>query len=122
MHDTIVFAISSLIERNGFNVEHDANLYLSTPLLAFSVFILFRIINTNQNILSKWGEKYSLYIYIFHPLFMRLLESQYVQGFFCIKYTIGFFVFVLTIIFCMTLLSYKSLFNYIKKLIIKHDE
>lgn len=47
--------------------------YLSTTFLSVSLFLIF--INIKQykpNIISSLGEKYSLYVYILHPIFLVL--------------------------------------------------
>lgn len=49
-------------------------MYISTPLLAISLFLMFLSIPTHRPTwLSKLGERDSLYIYILHPIFIQLL-------------------------------------------------
>lgn len=74
MGGVILFSLTSLME-NRLLIELHANAtrdhYISSTFLAVSLFILFlSATQTKTNALSALGEKDSLYIYIFHPLFM----------------------------------------------------
>lgn len=74
----IIFSILSMIENRiliniGMNATRDH--YISTTFLAISLFLLFTTYKQETpNLLSKMGEKDSLYIYIFHPLFITILR------------------------------------------------
>lgn len=76
---TILFCATTLFEKyllvaNGINAIRDH--YLSTTFLAISVFLLFVNYNqTKDNMLSRIGRQYSLYIYLLHPICFILLES-----------------------------------------------
>ena len=75
----ILFSLTSITE-NRLLVEFHANAtrdhYISSTFLAISLFILFlSITQTRTNILSSLGEKDSLYIYIFHPLFVMFFST-----------------------------------------------
>lgn len=75
----ILFSLTSLAE-NRMLIELHANAtrdhYISSTLLAISLFILFlSMTQAKTNVLSMSGEKDSLYIYIFHPLFMTLFST-----------------------------------------------
>ena len=75
----ILFSLTSLAE-NRLLIELHANAtrdhYISSTLLAISLFILFlSITQAKTNALSILGEKDSLYIYIFHPLFMTFFST-----------------------------------------------
>lgn len=74
MGGVILFSLTSLME-NRLLIELQANAtrdhYISSTFLAVSLFILFlATTQTKMNVLSALGEKDSLYIYIFHPLFI----------------------------------------------------
>ena len=73
-----LFSLTSIVE-NKLLIEFHANAtrdhYISSTFLAISLFILFLFITqTKTNTLSTLGEKDSLYIYIFHPLFMTFFS------------------------------------------------
>lgn len=79
LEGVILFSLTSLAE-NRWLFELHANAardhYISTTFLAVSLFILFLSITQHRgNALSTIGEKDSLYIYIFHPLFMVLFST-----------------------------------------------
>lgn len=107
----ILFSISSIIE-NRILVNMDMNAtrdhYISTTFLAVSLFLLFTSYKLEApNLLSRMGEKDSLYIYIFHPLFIfffasvnkympEIWESAYL-------YISPIVILIATILFCMVL-------------------
>lgn len=78
---TVLFAITTIAERYivlglemGTNREH----YISTTFLAVSLVLLFLNIDSNNKIstaMSDVGRRYSANIYIFHPIFIVLMDS-----------------------------------------------
>lgn len=79
MGGVILFSLTSLLE-NRLLIELQANAtrdhYVSSTFSAVSLFILFlSITQAKTNTLSVLGEKDSLYIYIFHPLFMTFFST-----------------------------------------------
>lgn len=63
---------SIILTRMGLPCRRE--MYISTPLLAISLFLMFLSIPTHRPTwLSKLGERDSLYIYILHPIFIQLL-------------------------------------------------
>lgn len=51
-------------------------LYLSSIVAAICLFFVALSFKSNQKCrLSVWGEKYSLYIYIFHPVFVYCCKA-----------------------------------------------
>lgn len=74
----ILFSLTSLLENRlliEFNMNATRDHYISSTFLAVSLFILFiSIVQEKANLFSTLGEKDSLYIYIFHPLFMRFFS------------------------------------------------
>ncbi len=75
--------------------------FLTTPLLATSLFLLFvRFQQPTDNIISKIGRHDSLYIYIFHIAVIRMLLplARYMAGTVCGDIYIGIFPIVVFII------------------------
>lgn len=107
----IVFSILSIIEnRILINIDMNATRdhYISTTFLAVSLFLLFTTYKQKvPNLLSKWGEKDSLYIYIFHPLFIFFFNTvnhflpEIWQNIYL--YISPMVILILTILFCTTL-------------------
>lgn len=103
----ILFSLTSLIENRillYFNANATRDHYISSTFLAISLFVLFLTIKMNKaNIFSILGEKYSLYIYIFHPLFMIFLSviNKYLHGpwYVIYSYLSPVIILVITILF-----------------------
>lgn len=79
----MVIALSALalIEIHMMKLGHIADVFFATIPLSFFIFMSFICLkNQHNNILAAWGEKYSLYIYIFHPFFcdfiLRRIEGD----------------------------------------------
>lgn len=106
-----MFSLTSIIE-NRLLIELHANTtrdhYISSTFLAISLFILFlSITQTKANALSALGEKDSLYIYIFHPLFGMFFSTvnKYLPNLWQEIYLYG----APAIILIMTIIFSKSL-------------
>lgn len=107
----ILFSILSIIENRilinvGMNATRDH--YISTTFLAISLFLLFTTYKQETpNLLSKIGEKDSLYIYIFHPLFIIFfnIANKYLPSFWQSTYLYfsPIIILIATILFCITL-------------------
>lgn len=107
----ILFSISSIIENRtliniGMNATRDH--YISTTFLAVSLFLLFTAYKQESpNLLSRMGEKDSLYIYIFHPLFIFFFASvnKYMPEIWqsAYLYISPIVILIATILFCMVL-------------------
>lgn len=73
----ILFTIIENLILNYYNVNTKFNNYLGNTFIAISVFIF--IINNNNlgkgTLINKIGKKYSLYIYIFHPLVNEYISN-----------------------------------------------
>lgn len=77
----MLFAFSSQIEKYILisidkcpTREH----YISSTFLAISLFWLLMSIKVEKpSVLSKLGERDSLYIYIFHPIFMWIMSTGF---------------------------------------------
>ena len=75
----ILFSLTSLMENRmlvGLDMNATRDHYISSTFLAISLFLLF--LSKKQakaNILSSLGERDSLYIYIFHPLFIMFFSA-----------------------------------------------
>ncbi|TSJ40740.1 acyltransferase [Mucilaginibacter corticis] len=46
---------------------------LGTIIIAIPLFILSTKINTEENVLTKWGKEYSLFVYLYHPLTLAVM-------------------------------------------------
>lgn len=107
----ILFSVSSIIENRilvnvGMNATRDH--YISTTFMAVSMFLLFTTYKQKTpNLLSRMGEKDSLYIYIFHPLFMYFFNTvnKYLPDLWQIiyLYVSPIVILIVTILFCTTL-------------------
>ena len=107
----IIFSILSMIENRiliniGMNATRDH--YISTTFLAISLFLLFTTYKQETpNLLSKMGEKDSLYIYIYHPLFIIFfnIANKYLPSFLqsTYLYISPIVILITTILFCITL-------------------
>lgn len=80
----IIASISSCFEDcwlNTINIQHVDDHFFSTPFLAVSLFLLFYSLKNNENITSRIGRSYSLYIYLYHPLvvFIYILIKTYAR-------------------------------------------
>lgn len=68
----IGLTVSSIIRINGFESPRDH--MLSTTILAICLFLFFLVKSSSSTFIAEVGRKESLYIYIFHPVFLLLLE------------------------------------------------
>lgn len=70
----ILFSVTSIAERSVlaiFDANPSREYYISTTFLAVTLFMLFLSFNQERHtLMSELGKRYSLYIYIFHPLFL----------------------------------------------------
>lgn len=86
--------------------------YLSTTFLAICLFLLvLSFKNIKSSRVSLLGERDSLYIYVFHPLFIMILpyviDNMPKNVYLCYQCTAPFIVLVLTIILTVTLRKIK---------------
>lgn len=111
----ILFALTSIMEKSLL-VYLDAvparDHYLSTTFMAICLFMFaISFKNVKTSILSRTGERDSLYIYVFHPLFIMILPMlikrmpSFVDG--CYQWVSPLIVFVLTITLILTLRKFK---------------
>lgn len=111
----ILFAATSIIEENSLifsSMPPMREHYLSTPFLAVCLFLyVLSFKPTRSSCISRMGEKDSLYIYVFHPLFTLTLPAvvyrmpSFVND--CYQYTAPLIALVLTIAFTITLRKTK---------------
>lgn len=111
----IFFSYTSILEKMilidlGKNPMREH--YLSTTFLAICLFLLvLSFKNIKQSMVSILGERDSLYIYVFHPLFIIILPivinkmPKHVDLFY--QWMAPFIVLLLTIIFTITLRKIK---------------
>ena len=105
----VLFSLTTLMENHllvWFDMNAIRDHYLSSTFLAISLLFL-SIKQTNANILSILGEKYSLYIYIFHPLFLfsipflnKFLHPSWQDAY---TYLSPLVILISTIVFCKIL-------------------
>lgn len=101
----IVFSICALVEMNNFHVNHIADVYFFTIPLSFFLFFLFVNCKIGRpNMLTKCGERYSLYIYILHPIIIKLLTNEFGKD----TYFVGVAAFVLTLIISVLFVASKD--------------
>lgn len=101
----IVFSICALVEMNSFHVNHIADVYFFTIPLSFSLLFLFVNCKIRKpNMLTKYGERYSLYIYILHPIIIKLLTNEFGGD----TYFVGVAAFVLTLIISALFVASKN--------------
>ena len=68
----IFIGICSLIEINVLHLNHIADIYFCTIPLSASLFVFFICHKIyNINVLASLGEKYSLFVYILHPVIIK---------------------------------------------------
>lgn len=91
-----------------FNYEKINHQFLiGTIVIAISLFIVSSTLNLRDNIFSKWGKEYSLFIYLYHPIIynviwiilMKLIPDYYDS----IKIFSPFIGFTLTLAFSIIL-------------------
>ena len=79
----VLFAITSLMERSillSLGKLAKRELYFSSIFLTISMFMLaISAENHHKSWLSEMGEKYSLYIYLFHPVFVYCCETLFTR-------------------------------------------
>lgn len=80
---TILLTIAAYLERNtliSLGLFTPREHYLTTTLLSVSMFILaLSINNTRKSVLSVLGEKDSLHIYVFHPVFISCFALLFIK-------------------------------------------
>ena len=79
MGGVILFSLTSLMEKyilTNLKMNATRDHYISSTFLAVSMFLLFLTFRQNKpNFLSTSGERDSLYVYIFHPLFILFFST-----------------------------------------------
>lgn len=100
-----LFSICAWVEMNSFHVNHIADVYFFTIPLSFFLFSLFVNCKIRKpNILTKCGEKYSLYIYILHPIIIKLLTNEFGRD----TYFVGMMSFMLTLLVSVLYAVFKN--------------
>lgn len=102
-----VLGMCSLVEINVFHINHIADVFFFTiPLsvLIFVVFLKYKILN--KNILASLGEKYSLYVYILHPVIIKVLTNSVGKN----TYYAGIIAFLLTLVTSILFVKIKDFF------------
>lgn len=81
---------------------HTMDHYLSTSVLSISLFLLFFNLWNNENILTRIGKDYSLYIYLYHPLVV--LVFVFAKPFLMVNSSVFTIISIILpiIVFCLT--------------------
>lgn len=82
---TFIFAILAIAEFSIFCMDdHISDVYFTTLPLCFALIVLFSSYHIERNnMISRWGRKYSLYIYLIHPLFIPMVKNNVTDSFIC---------------------------------------
>lgn len=100
----IVLAALAILEMNIFHVNHIADVYFLTIPLSITIFLLFCNIKVSTpNCIATCGEKYSLYIYILHPIVIKILIDKW-----GVSYLTGVIVFVITLFISILYVTIKN--------------
>lgn len=54
-------------------VKYKHQFLIGTIVIAISLFVISSTINLRDNIFSKWGKEYSLFIYLYHPIIYMVM-------------------------------------------------
>ena len=74
----MIFGTTSCIERyllQTNNIMAKGDCFISTFFLSLSIFFFFIGMKSKKNVISDFGKKYALMIYIIHPVFIWLLKQ-----------------------------------------------
>ena len=98
----------AIIEQNILGgINHVSDIYFTTWFFSFLLFWLFLYIEfPKNNIFAVIGEKYSLYIYIIHPIIVVLVK-QYVRSETVTDYCQPFLVFTISLIISILFVATK---------------
>ena len=102
----IVFSATSLLERFALvslNVNSARDHYISTTLLAITVFLFTLKCHGDNKTLALIGRKYSTWLYILHPIFITCIGmvTHKVGVFGIYKFIAPIVVYITTLIFLM---------------------
>ena len=79
---SVAFTLLALLEINYLEANHIADVYFCTIPLALVIFLIFKNITRDKpNLISLCGQKYSLYIYILHPIFIKIIGNLFGDDF-----------------------------------------
>lgn len=111
----IVFSICAVIEANTFHLNnHIGDYFFFTIPVSFSLLMLFLNCEIRkQNVLAKWGARYSLFIYLLHPIMISILAYQVGRD----TYFVGVLAFTISLLVSVVFVACK---NNVKSVIIKH--
>lgn len=112
---SLALSMCALIEIHIFHPIHIADVFFTTLPLSVCIFLLVKQTHvSNPNLLSCWGQRYSLYIYIFHPLWCDVIFKSCLYN--CEHSPCGklfltlspLIVFLLTLIISITFVKFKN--------------
>lgn len=112
----VVFITTSLLERYilvriDMNATRDH--YISTTFLAVAVFLFTLKCDGKQGMLSIIGRKYSMWLYILHPIFISCIAvvMNIIGIFDYYKYVAPFVVYAVTVAFLVVIVWIKNHIN-----------
>ena len=102
----VVFSATSLLERFvlvSFNANATRDHYISTTLLAITVFLFALKCQGDNKTLVLVGRKYSTWLYILHPIFITCIGvvAHKVSVYGIYKFIAPIVVYITTLIFLM---------------------
>lgn len=111
----ILFTLTSILEKTvllDLGKSPMREHYLSTTFLAICLFMfVFSFKNIHCSRISQLGERDSLYIYVFHQLFVMtlpmIIKRLPIDLSSCYKYTAPLMVLLITVMFTMCLRKFK---------------
>lgn len=112
----VVFITTSLLERYilvSIDMNATRDHYISTTILAVAVFLFTLKCDGKQGMLSIIGRKYSMWLYILHPIFISCIAvAMNIIGIFdYYKYVAPFVVYAVTVAFLVVIVWIKNILS-----------
>lgn len=100
-----IFTALAIIEINSLHLNHIADVYFMTIPVTVVLFKLFTYFSIYKpNLIATCGERYSLYIYIIHPMVIKLFSSLFDSN----SYVWGICSFVTTLLISVVYVIIKD--------------
>lgn len=101
----------AIIEMDYISVNHIADVFFFTIPVAITLFLIFQSTFVQKpNFIAVAGEKYSLYIYIIHPITIKLLTNEFGKD----TYFVGIMAFVITLVVSIAYVQTKQTIEKLK--------
>lgn len=105
-----LFMALAISEVNTMHLNHIADVYFMTIPVAVLLLLIFTGIHVYKpNLLATCGEKYSLYIYIIHPICIKVFSFIFDSN----SYVWGIFSFMVTLIVSVMFVHIKDKTQYL---------